>query len=113
MVKQALKNKWILGGLTVGDLVKISTIEEFCFGKHWCPVTVLENKNNIYFFVSKTGGFLAYEADLQQLGNSDLTIPADRKVKLVGCIARFEVEPREALLSFQGEVSVKIARHPF
>lgn len=99
--KEQAKIKWMLGELTLGDLREISSFDEFSMGQHWYPVRkVLIVKGCVRVFMSSDG-------------HSSMSVPRDRKIKLVDGIARFKVKQGEALLAYEGEIRIKIAKHPF
>jgi hypothetical protein len=92
----ALYAKYMLGELTIDDLRKIVTFDEFSLGSNWYPVGK----------VKKRGGFV----NIYMSGEYDdesVSIPENNKVKISFDIVR--------VMSLRGdlEIKIRIERNPF
>lgn len=107
-MRNALRNKMMLGGLTVADLLKIVKIRgEFSIGQNWLPISRARVRDG------KLGIFM------QDIGSdADVEIPTDRLVKVCRGIATILADPDEVLGGFMLpkkplEVRIKLHEDPF
>lgn len=92
-VRDILRNKMVLGALTMEDLCKVSLLRgEFTFGKHWISITETKRKNrSIVFFMG--------DAD------PEFSVPLERLVRVSGNTVWIETE--------WGEVTLRLEDDPF
>lgn len=106
-LRQTLKNKMMLGALTMGDLYRISLLEgEFTFGKHWLPIGGTRRRNREIHFWMEDESWV------------DFKIPVDAVVKVVGKTVRAvlygnNIRSSTRVIQNEIEVVIRLDRDPF
>ena len=104
--REIVRNKMMLGALTMGDLYEFFNIEgEFSIGQNWLPIYSVKRKNR---FV---------EVRMDGIGDPDIKIPVDSVVKVQGDIVRVHLDSSNIesgyLIGSVVEVRIRLDEVPF
>jgi hypothetical protein len=104
--REIVRNKMMLGALTMGDLYEFFKIEgEFSIGKNWLPIYSVKRKNR---FV---------EVRMDDIGDPDMKIPVDSVVKVQGDVVRVHLDSSNIesgyLIGSVVEIRIRLDEVPF
>ena len=101
--REMMRNKMMLGFLTMEDLTQIVLMEgEFTFGMHWLPIGGTRRRNRKIQFWMEDDGWLEFE------------VPVDKIVKVSGRTVRIPLEAQHIRGAGEDiEVVIRLDREPF